>query len=247
MQITTLNQAAQHLYSLNIVDDQDMIEGKAMLEACGFNVSSYREQLSRVIDKHEFKDGVDFMRHIDVTHKKKGQKPWIYTFTIRAAKHVLLAAHTEKGKKARDTVIDNQEIIDKAVQGALAKVLPMFEDKIEAICLSHNAEIKQKDNLIKRKADPVSLTFLLNVPNGHKSVKAANFWLSDKGYQKFAMYGKSKGWELTEKGREFGVQSGKTHIKWTQEILDILPSAIQLSDLADKMEIQCFNQQNFNF
>ena len=107
MNITTLDQAASHLMEVGAVDVSTMtVEGKLLLEVCGFSTSNHRVEMARQIEKHGFVEGNDFMRSKDATHQKAGQAPIIYRFTMNAANHVLLAAMTEKGKAARQDAID---------------------------------------------------------------------------------------------------------------------------------------------
>ena len=109
MQITNLEQAGRHLMDSGVVDFSTMtVEGKQLLEVCGFSTARPRAVIAEQIAKHGFVEGKDFMRTDDRTHEKAGQKPVIYHFTMNAANHVLLAAMTEKGKLARQDAIDTK-------------------------------------------------------------------------------------------------------------------------------------------
>lgn len=104
-QITTLNQAAAHLIEMDVVDMGTMkVEGKQLLEVCGYSTTT-SQYIERQISKHGFVIDVDFEINIDV-HSESRVKPRVYTFTLNAANHVLLAAMTEQGKSARQEAIN---------------------------------------------------------------------------------------------------------------------------------------------
>lgn len=110
MNITTLEQATKHLIDCGAVAfelGQFPVEGKQLLDVCGYSLSNPRIEITRQIVKHELVEGVDFMRSKDVTHQKAGQVPKIYHFTLNAANHILLAAMTDQGRTARQDAIDN--------------------------------------------------------------------------------------------------------------------------------------------
>ena len=81
-------EAESKLRAANIVvrDDRGMetVEGKQLLEICGFSTLKYRDRLREQIKKHNFKEGYDFMRSEDQAHNKRGQKPVLYHFTVNA-------------------------------------------------------------------------------------------------------------------------------------------------------------------
>lgn len=111
MNITTLEQASKHLIDCGAVAfelGQFPVEGKRLLDVCGYSLSNPRIEITRQIVKHDLAEGVDFMRSKDVTHQKAGQAPKIYHFTFNAANHILLAAMTDQGKSARQEAIDNK-------------------------------------------------------------------------------------------------------------------------------------------
>ena len=105
-QITTLSQAAAHLISQEAVNMDNMtVEGKQLLEVCGFTKID-NTAIHRQIEKHMFIEGKDFMP--SVAQSNGGRPSTIYTFTLNAANHVLLAAMTDKGKVARQDAIDTK-------------------------------------------------------------------------------------------------------------------------------------------
>lgn len=112
-QITTLEQAAQHLISTGVVDMETMqVEGKQLLETCGLDTVRESQSLKRQIERHGFIDGTDFCT--SMCESFGGRPKTVYQFTFNAANHVLLAAMTEQGKAARQDAIDT-----KVVQPAL--------------------------------------------------------------------------------------------------------------------------------
>lgn len=147
MNITTLEQAASHLISVGAVDMTTMrVEGKQLLEACGYSVNHARIEISRQISKHSFVENIDFMRSDDVTHQKAGQVPKIYHFTLNAANHVLLAAMTDKGKVARQEAIDIKTNQAPALTGdpLLDMMQMMVESRKDHLALSEKVESQEK-------------------------------------------------------------------------------------------------------
>lgn len=111
MNITTLEQASKHLIDCGAVAfelGQFPVEGKQLLEVCGYSSNNPRVELTRQVIRHELSENKDFMRSNDVTHQKAGQVPKIYHFSLNAANHILLAAMTEQGKSARQDAIDTK-------------------------------------------------------------------------------------------------------------------------------------------
>lgn len=133
MNITTLEQAASHLISVGAVDMDTMrVEGKQLLEVCGYSLKHARIEISRQISKHNFVENVDFMRSDDVTHQKAGQIPKIYHFTLNAANHVLLAAMTEQGRAARQEAINIKTSTAPALTTTGDPLLDMMQIMIES-------------------------------------------------------------------------------------------------------------------
>lgn len=111
MSITTLEQASKHLIDCGAVEfelGQFPVEGKQLLDVCGYSINNPRIEITRQIVRHELTEGEDFMRNNDVTHQKAGQVPKIYRFSLNAANHILLASMTDKGKTARQDAIDTK-------------------------------------------------------------------------------------------------------------------------------------------
>ena len=250
MQITTLEQAGRHLMEVGVVDFETMtVEGRRLLEVCGFSTANERAEISRQIDKHSFVDGVDFMRSKDATHQKAGQKPIIYQFTMNAANHVLLAAMTEKGKEARQQAIDLREAVDsipvEMVESYMAKfaerILGQTEQAVAQISQKYSEKIAERNDLIIKKSEPVSLTKILG--SSHKVVQAANLWLEEAGYQTVRIKdGKRKGWTITDNGRELGSQVSDISIFWVPDVKRILPPVSELLDYAERLGLKDMKQ-----
>lgn len=52
MQITTLEQAGRHLMEVGVVDFETMtVEGRRLLEVCGFSTSNARAEIARQIER----------------------------------------------------------------------------------------------------------------------------------------------------------------------------------------------------
>lgn len=106
--IQTLEQAELTIRRAGIVQNE-MVEGKQLLEICGFEASgtSGRDNsklvIDRQIERHNLKAGEDFTVNIVVDGRIRRN---VYHFTINAANHVLLAAMTKEGKAARQEAIN---------------------------------------------------------------------------------------------------------------------------------------------
>lgn len=242
MQITTLEQAGKHLMEKGVVDFNDMtVEGKQLLGVCGYPVDDKVSQhIKRQVTKHEFKEGVDFNTHIDVSSNSR-RKPTIYSFTINAANHVLLSAMTDKGKAARQEAIDLQTTVQS--NGGEQMLMDFIKQQQETnqqfmLQLKTGLEsvIKDKEVLIIKKSEPMSLTKLLGRSN--KVVQAANLYLEDEGYQTVNFSGQVRnGWKLTDKGRELGSQIQPSSIFWVPEIKSILPNTSELLQFAERLSL----------
>lgn len=106
-QITTLEQAENHLYrsfAVALHEGAPMVEGKKLLEVCGFNYARVNDGLREQIARHSFEEGSDFIREEDLTYQRAGRKPVLYYFTINASNHALLAAMTPEGREARQAL-----------------------------------------------------------------------------------------------------------------------------------------------
>ena len=250
MLITNLEQAGRHLMEVGAVDFETMtVEGKQLLEVCGFSTANERAEISRQIDKHSFVDGVDFMRSKDATHQKAGQKPIIYQFTMNAANHVLLAAMTEKGRAARQQAIDLRESVDnipvelaeRMMREVAESLTRMGGEQIAKLAHSYDAKIQERNDLIIKKSEPVSLTKILG--NSHKVVQAANLWLEEAGYQTVRIKdGKRKGWTITDNGRELGSQVSDISIFWVPDVKRVLPPVSELLDYAERLGLKDMKQ-----
>ena len=61
MNITTLEQAASHLISVGAVDMSTMqVEGKVLLEVCGYSLTNAKARLDEQVQKHQFVINKDF-------------------------------------------------------------------------------------------------------------------------------------------------------------------------------------------
>ena len=97
MQITTLKQAAQHLMDSSCVDMETMtVEGRDLLEVCGFSTSNAKARLDEQVARHALEVNKDFTISIE---RDGNIKRNVYHFTMNAANHILLAAMTDKGKE----------------------------------------------------------------------------------------------------------------------------------------------------
>lgn len=86
------------------------------------------------------------------------------------------------------------------------------------------AELEQKHELVLSKGVPQTLTQLV----GRAAVRGANSWLLENGYVTTSVDNGWRVWFLTEKGKEFGVQTKERNLRWAVELLDILPPQHEL-------------------
>lgn len=241
-EITTLEQAGKMLIENGVVDFNTMtVEGKQLLDVCGFSLSNPRAEIKRQIEKHALVEGNDFIRSEDATHKGRGQKPVIYIFTMNAANHILLAAMTQKGKEARQEAIDLKtgtqsftlselsDIINQAAQAASNQTAVLLENKFMDV-------IKAKNDLIHKKSEPLSLSKIYG--GSSKVVQAANLYLEELGYQTlFIKGGKRSGWTISDEGRELGSQVSDGQIRWVPEVKEILPKTSELLSYAERLNL----------
>lgn len=252
MNITTLEQAAKHLIESGKVDMNTMtVEGKQLIDVCGFSTTSnINKTIVRQIQKHNLSEFVDYTLGIDAQSKMKAKQ---YQFTMNAANHILLAAMTEKGKKARQQAINLKESVDSIpadmVESFMASMAEKFlnqtEQAIAQVSHKYEVKVKEKDLLIYKKSEPISLTKILG--NSHKVVQAANLWLEENEYQVvFFKNGKRKGWSISEKGRELGTQINDSSIFWVPEIKKILPKTSDLLDFAERLGLKDMKNKTIN-
>lgn len=244
MMITTLEQAARHLLDTNRVNLSNMtVEGEDMLDACGYQYhkKNVTDKIKVQIEKHGLVDGKDF------TIDKSGR--WVYHFTMNAANHVLLAAMTEKGKEARQQAIDMKVAVDSVPMEMVERMMAGLADKLTELAgaeiakLAHakDSEIKERNELIIKKSQPVSLTKILG--NSHKVVQAANLWLEEAGYQTVRLKdGKRNGWTITDNGRDLGSQVSDISIFWVPDVKRILPPVSELLDYAERLGLKDMKQ-----
>lgn len=181
MNITTLEQAGRHLMEVGAVDFNTMtVDGKQLLEVCGFSTSNAKARLDEQVTRHDFEINKDFTISIE---REGNIKRNVYHFTMNAANHILLAAMTEKGKAARQQAIDLREAVDnipvelaeRMMREVAESLTRMGGEQIAKLAHSYDAKIQERNDLIIKKSEPVSLTKILG--NSHKVVQAANLWL----------------------------------------------------------------------
>ena len=244
MLITNLEQAGRHLMEVGAVDFETMtVEGVQMLEVCGYEYhkKNVTDKIQVQIKKHNLAEGVDY------TISKNGK--WVYRFTMNAANHILLAAMTEKGKAARQQAIDLREAVDnipvelaeRMMREVAENITKMGGEQMAKLAHSYDAKIKERNELIIKKSQPVSLTKILG--NSHKVVQAANIWLEEAGYQTVRIKdGKRKGWTITDNGRELGSQVSDISIFWVPDVKRILPPVSELLDYAERLGLKDMKQ-----
>lgn len=247
MNITTLEQAGRHLMEVGAVDFNTMtVEGKQLLEVCGFSTSNAKARLDEQVTRHDFEINKDFTISIE---RESNIKRNVYHFTMNAANHVLLAAMTEKGKEARQQAIDLREAVDsipvEMVESYMAKfaerMLGQTEQAVAQISQKYSEKIAERNDLIIKKSEPVSLTKILG--NSHKVVQAANLWLEEAGYQTVRIKdGKRKGWTITDNGRELGSQVSDISIFWVHDVKRVLPPVSELLDYAERLGLKDMKQ-----
>ena len=247
MQITTLEQAGRHLMEVGAVDFNTMtVEGKQLLEVCGFSTSNAKARLDEQVTRHGFEINKDFTISIE---REGNIKRNVYHFTMNAANHVLLAAMTEKGKEARQQAIDLREAVDsipvEMVESYMAqmteRLLGQTEQVVAQISQKYSEKIAERNDLIIKKSEPVSLTKILG--NSHKVVQAANLWLEEAGYQTVRIKdGKRKGWAITDNGRELGSQVSDISIFWVPDVKRVLPPVSELLDYAERLGLKDMKQ-----
>lgn len=247
MNITTLEQAGRHLMEVGAVDFNTMtVEGKQLLEVCGFSTSNAKARLDEQVTRHDFEINKDFTISIE---REGNIKRNVYHFTMNAANHVLLAAMTEKGKEARQQAIDMKVAVDSVPMEMVERMMAGLADKLteragaEIAKLAHakDSEIQERNELIIKKSQPVSLTKILG--NSHKVVQAANLWLEEAGYQTVRFKdGKRGGWTITDDGRELGAQVSESSIFWVPDIKKVLPPVSELLDYAERLGLKDMKQ-----
>lgn len=247
MQITTLEQAARHLMDVGAVEMNTMtVEGKQLLEVCGFSTSNAKARLDEQVTRHDFEINKDFTISIE---REGNIKRNVYRFTMNAANHILLAAMTEKGKAARQQAIDLREAVDsipvelaeRMMREVAENITKMGGEQMAKLAHSYDAKIQERNELIIKKSQPVSLTKILG--NSHKVVQAANLWLEEAGYQTVRFKdGKRGGWTITDDGRELGAQVSESSIFWVPDIKQVLPPVSELLDYAERLGLKDMKQ-----
>lgn len=241
LQITTLEQASNHLLSEGLVDFNTMtVTGENLLNVCGYSYhkKNKTDKIKVQIKKHNFQEGEDF------TINKDGA--WVYQFSMNAANHVLLAAMTEKGKTARQQAIDlkttvdengGQEMLMDFIKQQQQFMVEMQEGFKSTLQLALDKKEEESLIMIVKKSEPISLTKMYN--GSSKVAQAANIWLEAEGYQYRRYQGqKPDGWSLTDKGRELGTQINPKQVFWVPEIKNSLPNTIELLEFAERLGLK---------
>ena len=161
-EITTLAEAELVLRRKGVVLDE-MVEGKQLLEICGFGSGNPRETLKRQIEKHNLIDGKDF-RHTYVT-KGIGRPTKEYRFTVNSANHILLAAMTPEGKAARQDAI-NTKLGEKKEGISLSDKLVAAEWAIKMLNLDGSAKLGVvKAALVDTDIAPALPSYAIDAPS----------------------------------------------------------------------------------
>jgi len=118
--VTTLAEAGKYLVAHDVVDFETMqVEGKQLLEVCGFSLTNVGARIMEQITKHNFVENTDYeitsVRNSITNRNSKG-----YHFTFKSSQHVLLAAMTAEGKQARQEAINLKEAVDAPAQGLVS-------------------------------------------------------------------------------------------------------------------------------
>lgn len=252
-EITTLEQAGKHLMEQGVVNFENMtVEGKILLEVCGYRTDSdVKKTIERQIEKHGFKEGLDFNKGIDAFSESR-RKPMVYEFTMNAANHVLLSSMTDKGKAARQEAIDlkqtvevngGQEMLMDFIKQQQQFMLEMQEGFKSTLQLALDKKDEESRIILFKKSEPISLTKMYN--GSSKVAQAANIWLEYEGYQDKRFEGqKADGWTLTDKGRELGTQVNPRQIFWVPEIRSELPDIMELLDFAERLGLKDMKKIN---
>ena len=248
MQITTLKQAAQHLMDSSCVDMETMtVEGKQLLDVCGFSTSNAKARLDEQVARHSLEINKDFTISIE---RDGNIKRNVYHFTMNAANHILIAAMTDKGKEARQDAIDLKVAVDSVPVELVEEMMASLADRLTAraggeiarLASAYDSKIHEKELLIIKKSEPLSLTKILG--NSNKVVQAANLWLEENGYQNVHFKnGKRNGWTIGDKGRELGAQVSDSSIFWIPEVKQVLPAVSELLCYAERLGLRDMKQR----
>ena len=234
LDITTPQQAARYMINAGVVDMNNMlVSGEKLLEICGYDFSSRNlvKNIKRQIEKHGFFNGLDFTASMEGSNG--GRPKTRYYFKLQAANHVLLAAMTEQGKKARNMAIE--AVTEKASKPRaliIAEALLLAKDEIDEL----EAVVLKQSELIQDKNKPRSLSKIFG---SNKLACAAHLILEDAGYiYKHYLTG-SCGWALTDMGKAvgFGTQIAVHAILWTDGVLSLLPEPEEIVDTANELRV----------
>lgn len=247
--VCTLEQAELAIRRAGIVQN-DMVEGRQLLEICGFDTSSSNQAtvFKRQIEKHELREGQDFTASMQ--QSTGGRPKTAYHFTINAANHILLAAMTPEGKAARQEAIDMK--LDEALGASMLQVEVVSRSCVELakiFGLEGNQALLSASNAAKKMTgiDPIALLGVELVSDrkektftptemgrepefDNRSGQKMNALLALADLQKNI----NSQWELTEKGKQFAevVDTGRKHgsgvpvkqIRWYRSVIaEILP------------------------
>ncbi|WP_263082107.1 hypothetical protein [Endozoicomonas sp. Mp262] len=236
--IATLEQAELLLRRSQVVNNEQ-VEGKALLDICGYSYTdkNWGDKLNRQIQRHNFKEGVDFAVSQSPINGRAGNrgKKTFYHFSVNAANHILLASMTPEGKQARqeaidlktqapdllqvapaNTAIDNAKVAIHALKMAKAYGFEGSQALLSADKATRNMvqfsplEAMEQTALVSPvKALTFTPTQLGESQEPPLSARAFNKLLEAAGVQTRV----GKIWEPTEKGKEFCevLDTGKDH------------------------------------
>ena len=244
--IETLEQAELIIRRAGIVLDE-LVEGKQLLEVCGFDTSSSNQAtvFKRQIEKHALREGQDFTASMQ--QSTGGRPKNVYHFSINAANHILLAAMTPEGKQARQEAIDlktDQDRVANLVNNGIAFVSQDMKSLAEVFGLKGNQALLAASRATQkltghnpiallgvelqaeRKEKTFTVTELGKACLDGLSGRKVNTLLCEAGLQVRI----DKQWELTEAGKTYAelLDTGKSHsngtpvkqIKWFRSVVD---------------------------
>lgn len=122
MNITTLEQAGRHLMDVGAVDFNTMtVEGRQLLEVCGFSTSNAKARLDEQVTRHDFEINKDFTVNRVINGNIARN---IYSFTIEAAAIVFASADNS-------LVIANRDRKESRFGDLLSSAFPTVDIKTQ--------------------------------------------------------------------------------------------------------------------
>ncbi|MGR5455493.1 hypothetical protein [Vibrio alfacsensis] len=121
-EITSLMEAELHYRRHDVVKREgisEYINEDDVMHLCGYtNITNPSKWRKEIIARHNFVSGVDFMTKDDHSHQKRGQKPKILEFSLRAANRILLAAMTSEKDGITPILTSDQKLTMRSSQFA---------------------------------------------------------------------------------------------------------------------------------